>query len=42
MTYAPNCVQSSGLKAAGVSVILMSQDGFESDCLERRSIDIDL
>ena len=34
--YAPNCVWSSGLKATGIFVILLSQDGFESDCPERK------
>ena len=44
--YAPNCVQSSDLKAtgifviwlkaSGIFVILPSQDGFESDCPETK------
>ena len=44
--YAPNCVQSSDLKAtrifvillkaAGIFVILPSQDGFGSDCPETK------
>ena len=33
-TYAPNCVESYGLKATGIFVVLLSQDGFESDCPE--------
>ena len=27
----PNCAQSSYLKATGICVILLSQDGFESE-----------
>ena len=34
--YAPNCVQSSDLKAAVIFVILPSQDGFGSDCPEAK------
>ena len=30
----PNCVESSGLKATGIFVVSLSQDGFESDCSE--------
>ena len=29
--------ESSGLKATGICVILLSQDGFESDSAERKS-----
>ena len=29
-----NCVQSSGLKATGIFVILLSQNGFQSNCPE--------
>ena len=29
--YTPNCVKSSGLRGTGIFVILLSQDGFESD-----------
>ena len=32
--FAPNCFQSSGLKATGIFVLLMSQDSFESDSPE--------
>ena len=34
--YAPNCVLSFGLKATGIFVILLSQDGSESDCPETK------
>ena len=36
MAHAPNCVWSFGLKATGIFVILLSQDGFESDCPETK------
>ena len=32
--YAPNCVENSGLTVSGMSVTLLSQDGFESECPE--------
>ena len=31
MAYAQNCVYGSGLKATGIFVILLGQDGFESN-----------
>ena len=34
--YAPNFVWSSGLKASGIFVILLSQDGFECDWPEKK------
>ena len=34
---APNFVQSSRLKAAGIFVKLLSRDGYESDGPERKS-----
>ena len=36
MLYVPNCVESCGLKMTGISVTLLSQDGFESDCPEMK------
>ena len=36
-THAPSCVQSIGLKAAGIFVILLSLDAFESDSPEKKS-----
>ena len=35
-TYAPDCVESSGLQAASIFVISPSQYGFESDCPEAK------
>ena len=35
--YTPNFVRSSGLKATGIFVKLLSQNGFESDSPERKS-----
>ena len=35
-SYAPNCVSSYGLKATDIFVILLSQDGFESDFPETK------
>ena len=32
----PNCMYRSGLKATDIFVILLSQDGFESDCPETK------
>ena len=37
MTYAQNYVKSSSLKTTGIFVILLSQDGFESDYPEKVS-----
>ena len=34
MAYTTNCVQSSGLKSAGIFVIFLRQDGIESDSTE--------
>ena len=31
-----SCIYSSGMKTTGVFVILLSQDGFESDCPDRK------
>ena len=36
IAYAPNFVQSSGLKATGIFVILLNQDGFESNYPETK------
>ena len=36
MAYASNSVWRSGLKATGSFVILLSQDGFESECPETK------
>ena len=37
MTYVPNCVfKSSSLKATDIFVILLSQDGFKSNCPETK------
>ena len=36
MTFAPNCVSSSGFKATDIFIILLNQDGFESDCPETK------
>ena len=33
-TYAPNCVESSGLTVTDISVILLSQKGSENECPE--------
>ena len=33
----PRIVYSSGLKATGIFAKLLGQDGFESDCPERKS-----
>ena len=34
MQYAPNCFENSGLTVTCISVILLGQDGFESECPE--------
>ena len=35
MVYAPNFAENSGLTVTGLSVILRSQDGFESESPEK-------
>ena len=35
-TYAPHCVERCSLRAIGISVILLSQDSFESKCPETK------
>ena len=34
--YVLNCVEIFSLKAAGICVILLSQDGFKNDCPETK------
>ena len=38
LAYVPNCVESSSLKATGIFVILLSQDGCKSNCKVIKSV----